>query len=84
LLVTKYQAAQQHATEKINLKLRARGPLTRWIDLGAHTLFMIVVDKPLIGAHDKSEKVFAVDPGRRLVIEWTAHLPTTRRNTSTR
>jgi hypothetical protein len=34
--------------------------------------------------HDKSEKIFAADPGRRLVIEWTAPLPTTRRNTGPR
>jgi hypothetical protein len=45
---------------------------------------MIVVDFCTIGTHDKSEKIFAADHGRRLVIEWTAPLPATRRNTSPR
>jgi hypothetical protein len=45
---------------------------------------MIVADCSHIGAHGKSEKIFAADPGRRLIIEWTAELPTTGRNTSPR
>jgi hypothetical protein len=45
---------------------------------------MISVAEDRIGAHGKSEKIFAADPGRRLVIEWTAELPTTRRNSSPR
>jgi len=45
---------------------------------------MISVDGARIGAHGKSEKIFAAEPGRRLVIEWTVALPTTRRNTSSR
>jgi hypothetical protein len=34
--------------------------------------------------HDKFEKIMSAEPGRRLIIEWTAQLPTTRRNTVSR
>jgi hypothetical protein len=33
------------------------------------------------GVYGKSEKISPADPARRLVIEWTAQLPATRRNT---
>jgi hypothetical protein len=45
---------------------------------------MIVVTFYGIGAHGKSEKIFAADPGPRLVIEWTTQLAATRRNTGPR
>ncbi len=45
-------------------------------------VFMIWVPGPHIGMYGKSEKISAADPARCLVIEWTAQLPTTRRNTS--
>jgi len=31
--------------------------------------------------NSKSEKIMPADPSRRLVIEWTAQLPATRRGT---
>jgi len=31
---------------------------------------------------DKSEKINPADPARRLVVEWTAQLTTSRRNTA--
>jgi hypothetical protein len=34
--------------------------------------------------HGKSEKISPADPARRLVIEWTAEFPTTRRNAISR
>jgi hypothetical protein len=34
--------------------------------------------------HRKSEKIFAASPAGRLVIEWTAQLPTARRSAATR
>jgi hypothetical protein len=45
---------------------------------------MIVVDNDQIGSHGKSEKIMTADLGRRLVIEWTAQLPQTRRGSVTR
>jgi hypothetical protein len=45
---------------------------------------MIVVAEPRIGAHRKSEKINVAGLGHRLVIEWTAELPPTRRAALTR
>jgi hypothetical protein len=45
---------------------------------------MIVVAQIRIGMHGKSEKFSPADPARRLVIEWTAQLPTTRHNAVSR
>jgi hypothetical protein len=43
-----------------------------------------VVDQARIGMHGKSEKLSPAGPARRLVIEWTAQLPATRRNAVSR
>ncbi len=45
---------------------------------------MIVVDECDIGMHDKSENIYAANPARRLVIEWTAQLLAARRSAATR
>lgn len=45
---------------------------------------MIWVHGTRIGGHGKSEKISATDLGRRLVIQWTAQLPRTRRDPMTR
>jgi hypothetical protein len=45
---------------------------------------MIVERFVQIATHGKSEKISPADLGRRLVIEWTAQLPPTRRDAVTR
>jgi hypothetical protein len=45
---------------------------------------MIVVGCARIGGHGKSEKISASGLSRRLIIEWTALLPHTRREAVTR
>jgi len=45
---------------------------------------MIVAIFGCYRGHGKSEKIIAADLGRRLVIEWTTQLPSTRRDTVTR
>jgi hypothetical protein len=45
---------------------------------------MIVVTISGIGGHGKSETISAIDLGQRLVIEWTAQLPPTRREVAAR
>jgi hypothetical protein len=40
---------------------------------------MISVTEDQIGACAKSEKILSASPARRLVIEWTTHLPRARR-----
>ena len=47
-----------------------------------HRSSMIVVDETQIGVGDKCEKISPADPARRLVVEWTAQLPASRRSTA--
>jgi hypothetical protein len=54
------------------------------VPAGCRSGCMILVHWARIGMRDKSEKISPADPARRLVIEWTAQLPASRRRTTTR